>query len=674
MAGEIVHPNLIRRLDSGQDRSRRYVIEEALEGPILGQLATQIPGKPEDKPLPIILHVAQGLLAAHAQGLVHGDPSPENIAIDALGVVKLMGLGLGEPALESSEGSQPFALSAHNDAQKLGLTLEILNLRCVPDVHRTSGLAQAVADKLKAVGTPEGYRDLPEAVTAIETILGVSPGGTFLPRDDEAKRLADAVEQFHDSPLASLRFKLVLSFLGVTTLFFLLFIKVGNLALAGGVLGLLMMTTILYTLTRAGVQRRGGLFGRARELVLGGRRSDWLTILAILLVGLIALFYLGWLAGWFALLVVSAGLAIGFVVAIDLPIGQDRDAPIADARRLLATMRSRGVSEMSLREFACTRGGPRWEELFEALFGLDETRRARTLWSHANPGRFRWDAWRFPLLDWFDARLRDRRETRAREQFERLEEAAAIAGKVNDMTARRKSRRIAEALIVVGRDVRQASLDRLAPSVTPIGVVPRAIPDLLREAVATPDKLLTSTFSDSRETGPNPILRLLAATVGPRVRFLLGVALLAAFVLWADQVKIASLSEIRASAEQALNEGDIGKLQTVNVDLERAENATKPLELPGLPHQLTKMIVGYGVGTAGLILVISALIQGSKIALFALAGALIAWFGPRWGVPGVGPLSSRGAVFGHWRRFVGTGYHLHAKIRDRLLELRDGYW
>jgi len=639
VAGEIVHPNLIRRLDFGQDRTRRYVLEESLEGPTLDRLASRPDWEGGDASLAIILHAARGLAAAHQQGLAHGDPSPENIWLDLGGTVKLAGLGLGETTAETRDGPAPFVLSATKDAQILGLTLDSLVPSDSMSVNSSSESIRAVAAKLKATGSPEGYRDLPEAIRAMETILKITPGGTFLPRADEEKRLRDAVQLYHDSPLASVRIKLVLGFVGVCILFILLFARAGNLSLGAGVLGLLGMTTVVYTLARAGVEGRSGLFGRIRALVLGGRRADWLTILAIIVVALVGLVYLGWLAGWVVIGVVAVGLAMGFLVAIDVPIAQDREEPLAGARQLLAEMRSRGVSELSLREFVCKFGGLRWEELFEALFGLDETRRARRSWADSHPGRFRWDAWRFPLLDWIDDRLRDRRETRARERFERLEEVAAIARKMNEMTARRKSRRIAEALIVVGREVREASLAGHASPGASIAVTPRSIPDLLREAVETPDKLLTTTYSDDRETGPNPVVRLVAALIGPRVRFLLGVALVAAFVLWADQVKIASLSEIRANAEQAIADRDVSALQRVNLDLERAENATKPLELPGIPTRFTHPIVGYGVGLAGLILILSALIRGSKIAAFALPGALVAWLAPQWGIPALGLLT-----------------------------------
>jgi hypothetical protein len=227
--------------------------------------------------------------------------------------------------------------------------------------------------------------------------------------------------------------------------------------------------------------------------------------------------------------------------------------------------------------------------------------------------------------------------------FESVEESALVAEKVNEMTARRKSRRIAEALVIVSREVSAASLARLAPDRSDtIRVTPRPVPDLIREAVETPDKLLTTTWSDERdkERGPNPLLRMIAAVTGPRARFLLGGLLCALFLLWADQVGIISSAEIREKAERAIAERDVGRLQEVNFDVARIHTTDEALRIPGVPESLTWLVSGYGVGAAGLILIVSALVAGSRIAVFAVPAAAIAWLGPKLGIPAIGPLAA----------------------------------
>jgi hypothetical protein len=636
VSGELVHPNLVRRLEFGEDKGRRFVVEEALQGPTLGALAARDEWIGGDNAIAPVLHAARGLKAAHDQGLAHGDPSPEHLWLDAGGVVKLAGLGLAPTSPTASEGSEPWAITAARDVQILGSTLDTLARKRPGDESRRPDHVLDVAARMKAAGTPDGYLDLDQAILGLEAALGILAGGSFLPREDEERRLSDVVARYHEVPLAPLRSKLLFGFVAVCVGFILLFARAGNFALAGGVLGLILLSGLIYGLVRAGLSERAGLLGRARELVLGGRRADWLTVLAAAAIGVGVLFLMGWLAGWIALAFVASVLAVGFLVAVDAPIERDRQEPLDEARALLEEMRERGVAETDLREFVGKFGGKRWDQLFEALFGLDALRAVRSSWGKERPGRFRLDAWKFPVLDWLDARLRDRSEARARDNFERLEEGALVAQKVNDMTARRRSRRIAEALNHVAREVRDVSIKALAPDAdsATIRVVPRPIPDLLREAVQTPERLLTSTWSDDREQdrGPNPLLRLLAALTGPRARFLLGGLLFAAFLLWADQVGVISSREIRDQAQQAINERDVAHLQAVNVDLERAQAADEPLVLPHVPASLTRMIHGYGVGVAGLILILSALTPGSRIAFFALPGAVIAWFGPITGV------------------------------------------
>ncbi len=619
------HPNLLSRLEYGEDRGRRYAIEEPVGGSTLAALAARDDWPGGDAAMVPILHTARGLVAAHEQGLAHGHLSSEHIWIDD-GAVKLAGIGLA-----TAPAAEPFALSASRDIQTLGEMLHTLVAPRQAGAPPASPKVRAIVGRMRTAGTADGFRDLAEAVAAMESALGSESIA-----EGEASRLAEIVDYYHDVPLASLRAKLAAGFFGVCLLFAMLFALGGRFTATAGVLGLCGMTAGLYALLRAGTGRNPGVFGKVRELVLGGRRADWLTLVAVVAGGVVVLFALGWLAGWIALGIVAAIFAIGFLVALDAPIDRERERPLGEARELLAGLRARGVSELTIREFACRSGWARWDELFEGLFGFEETRRAGAIWADAHPRGFRLHDWRFPVLDWLDGRLRDRREARARAMFEAVEEAALVAQKVNEMTARRKSRRIAEALVIVSREVRAASLARLAPERSDtIRVTPRPVPDLIREAVETPDKLLATTWSDDRERarGPNPALKLLAAFTGPRARFLLGGLLCALFLLWAEQVGIISSTEIREKAERAIAERDVGRLGEVNVDVARIPAADEPLRIPGVPETLTRLVSGYGVGAAGVILIVSALTAGSRIAIVAIPAAAIAWLGPTLGIP-----------------------------------------
>ena len=268
---------------------------------------------------------------------------------------------------------------------------------------------------------------------------------------------------------------------------------------------------------------------------------------------------------------------------------------------------------------------------------------ARAAWGGAHPHRLRLAGWRFPVLDWLDARLRDRREARARAEFEPVEESALVAQKVNEMTARRKSRRIAEATARrrprgSGRVARPARARDVGSDPSRAPADPRPDPRGRRDArQAALLDLERRPRGRARAEPPAPPPR---RPDGSRARFLLGGLLCALFLLWADQVGIISSTEIREQAERAIAEQDVGQLKDVNVEIGRIHTADEPLRIPGVPESLTRLVSGYGVGAAGLILIVSALVAGSRIAVFALPAAAVAWFGPMLGIPPIGPLAA----------------------------------
>ena len=639
VARQVVHPNLVRRLDFGEDRGRRYAIEEPIAGSTVAQLMARGDWS-NALALSTVLHVARALAAVHRLGIVHGDPGPDLVWIGDDGTVKLDGLGLlGSRAERPVENSVPFGELARRDVQVLGQTLRTL-ARPRTDHERDAGaVADVAVERLMAIGTPEGFTDLAAAIGEIGRQLAIDVSAVSAIVDEKITEVGHPPDDL--MPLVVVRRWLGTAFLTVCLVFALLFARDGRLGLMAGTLFLLAGAVVSRAMIRAMFE--GGpseLAGRAREWLLGGRAADRLTVGAVALLAIIVGIALGWWAGGFALALVSFGFAAGFTIAFDAPLARSRLASLVASRDLLTLLRRRGASEVDLRESARRNLGPHWHEPFEFLFGIDATAAALAA-EGGRPPRFRRHSGRIAVLRWLDARLQERRDLRDRERFEPIEERAAVARKVNEMTARRRSRRVAEALIVVSREVRATATAPEFTSNLAVPVVPRPIPDLIREAVETPDRLLTSTYSDDRDVdrGPNFALRWLAILIGPRLRFLLGGVLVAAFLLWADQVGVISSSQIKAQAERAMTDRDVNEMAAVDVDLARVQAAEEPLRVPGIPEPLTKMISGYGVGVAGLILLASSVFGGWKIALFAIPGAVVAWLGPRWGVPAIGPLT-----------------------------------
>ncbi|HJU84377.1 MAG TPA: protein kinase [Holophagaceae bacterium] len=97
LARRITHKYVLRTHDYGDAEGVPFVSMEYLRGVTLKQLL-------DDRgrlPLPLVLRigrqVAEGLEAAHAEGVVHRDIKPLNVLFDARGDVKLMDFGLAAP-------------------------------------------------------------------------------------------------------------------------------------------------------------------------------------------------------------------------------------------------------------------------------------------------------------------------------------------------------------------------------------------------------------------------------------------------------------------------------------------------------------------------------------------------------------------------------------------------
>ena len=120
--GALNHPNVVNVFDTGSENGIAYVVMELLEGETLRARlqgsATQTPGAgkttstqgssggkrvglPRKKVLDFAQHIAQGLAAAHARGLVHRDLKPENVFITSDGRVKILDFGLARAVPEA---------------------------------------------------------------------------------------------------------------------------------------------------------------------------------------------------------------------------------------------------------------------------------------------------------------------------------------------------------------------------------------------------------------------------------------------------------------------------------------------------------------------------------------------------------------------------------------------
>jgi eukaryotic-like serine/threonine-protein kinase len=101
-AARLVHPNIARVLDLGEQDGRPYLVMELLEGESLAaRLARTGPLAPADA-VGVAAAVADALEAAHRAGVVHRDVKPGNVFLTAGGEVKVLDFGIASAAGEAA--------------------------------------------------------------------------------------------------------------------------------------------------------------------------------------------------------------------------------------------------------------------------------------------------------------------------------------------------------------------------------------------------------------------------------------------------------------------------------------------------------------------------------------------------------------------------------------------
>ena len=92
------HPSIVRLVDSGVDRGLGvpFMILERVDGRSLGQLVAAEGPLREAEAARILAEVARGLAAAHLQGILHRDLTPQNVMIDHTGRVRILDFGIAK--------------------------------------------------------------------------------------------------------------------------------------------------------------------------------------------------------------------------------------------------------------------------------------------------------------------------------------------------------------------------------------------------------------------------------------------------------------------------------------------------------------------------------------------------------------------------------------------------
>lgn len=682
-AAQLVHHNVVQIYDIGADRDTHFFSMEYVKGESLVDLLRRDGKLDAEVAVGYVLQAARGLKFGHDMGMVHRDVKPDNLLINDQGIVKVADLGLvkipltpdseeealaaeaardpgsaagshmatrvgvavGTPTYMSPEQARDAAhVDARADVYSLGCTLYVLltgkppfegktvvevltkhaSAPIVPPdviVKRVPKTLSAILIKMMAKKPEDRYRDMGEVIAALEKYLGILQSGSFTPKEEHAAILENCVKRFNASPLARLRSTIILGFAGGCAATLLVFLLFRWLTLAGGVLGLALLTPLIYFLIQ-GFMEKTYLFLKVREWVLGSRWSELLyaVIGGILVILLLYLFGLWWL--WVGAGVMAVALAITFHVLVDRPLARDRKDVLEKAEKLLRSLRLQGLEERSLRQFICKYSGKDWEELYEALFDYEAKRKARDwLRGEAAQRRNKFAAWRDPIINRIDAHQRARKEARERNLLQAIEAKALEAQGVNAAEARQKAAQVADVMVNQAAEVKKEAAREPSPEAEP---APKASMQQLLQAAQQPETVYEMEMP--RKASVLSPANLMAILLGPRLRFLSGAILVLVWLLWMFQNAYFEGDRLLVEVSAVIEEGNWEKLDRLG----------QPIGF--LPGVIGEIFRGFAPAIAGLILIISALLGGWRAGVIAWPAALVTLLGPTFGVPALGPL------------------------------------
>lgn len=678
-AAQLTHHNVVQIYDIGEDKGQHFFSMEFVRGKSLMELV-----KKEGKLAPAvavgyILQAARGLRYGHVQGMVHRDIKPDNLMINTDGLVKVADLGLvklasgdlpaqagglpggddgdeqsteltrsgsvmGTPAYMPPEQAQDSStVDGRADIYSLGCTLYVLVTGKPPfegktaleiiSKHQTEPLVppevvvkrlpknlSAIVVKMMAKKPEDRYQTMEDVILALEGFLGVDHDGPFNPKEEQADELEKFVCQFNVRSKGKRKRALALGFFGACLVGIVGSAVAGSAALAGGLLGLMVMTPLAYFVFH-GLFTGGVVFPKARELVTGMKFTDWLQWVAGGVLFLATLYLFGLLWSWLAFCVLAA--LLGFVLWRVTDKAQDaaQQEPIDHAARLFKSMRLQGLDEESLRKFVSTYGTSNWEPFYEAMFGYEAKLAARAA-RKGDTGEVwkKHGTWREPVIGWLDARLEGRRLARERAMLQKVEAKALEAEGVSKAEAKLQAEAMAADLVEQATEVKVARKEGKEASVKTMAASARA--------ARRPKPGFNIAGKKLRSL---KLQNFVNDWLGRRLRFVLGAVVFAAGLLWLSQNNLLKDNKLVGALASADFSGALKEL---------GGGSAKPVSVSFIPAEFTKPLNSYAVPLTGLMLMFAGVFYfGWKPNLVAIPGAAVALLGPSLGVPAAGPLN-----------------------------------